>query len=54
MLAAQRGSELAGDEAVHELHALDLPRVGHDIKERAIEWQCGLELRKFGNARLTE
>ena len=54
MLAAQRRSELAWNEAVHELHALDLPRVGHDIKERAIEWQCGLDFRKFGNARLTE
>ena len=54
MLAAQRRSELAWNEAVHELHALDVPRVGHHLEERAIEWQRTLELRKFGGARLTE
>ena len=54
VLATQRRSELARNEAVHELNALDVPRVAHDLKERAIEWQRALQLRKFGGARLTE
>jgi hypothetical protein len=33
MLATQRRSELAGNQPVHELHALDVPCVGHDLKE---------------------
>ena len=52
VLAAQRRSEPAGNESVHDLHALDVPRVRHDIEERAIERQRSLELRKFGGTRL--
>jgi hypothetical protein len=51
VLAAQRRSEPAWNESVHDLHALDVSRVRHDIEERAIERQRSPELRKFGGAR---
>jgi hypothetical protein len=34
MLAAQRRREPAANEPVHDLHALDVPRVRHDLDER--------------------
>src|SRR5262245_56495562 len=54
VLAAQRRSEPPGNESIHDLHALDVPRVRYDIKERTIQWERALYLRKFGGARLPE
>ena len=36
VLATQRRCEPAASESVHDLHAFDVPRVRHDIEERAI------------------
>ena len=33
-----------GTDSVHDLHALDVPRVRHDVEERAIDRQRALEL----------
>src|SRR5215470_16432181 len=54
VLATQRRSEPAGNEPVHDLHALDVPRVRYDIEERTIQWERCLNLRKVGGARLPE
>ena len=54
VLATQRHSEPARNESIHDLHALDVPCVRHDLEERAIERQRAWELRKFGGARLSE
>src|SRR6516162_4835393 len=44
VLATQRRSEPAGNESVHDLHALDVPRARHDLEERGTEWQRAREL----------
>src|SRR5215475_12388175 len=54
VLATQRRSEPAGNESVYDLHALDVPRVRYHIKERTIQWERALYLRKVGGARLPE
>src|SRR5262249_23557662 len=54
VLATQCRSEPAGNQSVHDLHALDVPRVRHDLEERAIERQRALEVCKVGGARLPE
>ena len=54
MLATQRCREPATNEAVHYLHALQVPRVRHDFEHRAIERQRAPQLCKFGGARLPE
>jgi len=54
VLAAQRGSEPARHESVHDLHAFDVARGRHDLEQRAVERQRALELRKIGAACLAE
>jgi hypothetical protein len=54
VLASQRRGEAAGNEPVHDLYARNVPRVRHDLEERAIERQCALQFGKFGGARLPE
>src|SRR5580698_1529094 len=54
MLAAERGRETAGNEAVHHLHPLEMARGSHDVEERAIEWQRSLMLCEIGRARLAQ
>jgi hypothetical protein len=54
MLATQRGGEPSRHEPVHDLHALDVARVCHDLDERTVDRQRALELCKVGSARLAE
>jgi hypothetical protein len=54
VLATQRRSEPAGNESVHDLHALDVLGVRHDIEKRSIDRQRALMLRKLGAARLLD
>ena len=54
VLSTQCRSEPAGNEAVHELHALYVPRVRHDIEERTIERQRALEFCELGDARFSK
>src|SRR5260370_41529922 len=54
MLAAQRGREAAGDEAVHDLHPLEMARIRHDVEKRAVERQRSLMLCEIGRARLAQ
>src|SRR5262245_47224477 len=54
VLATQRRSEPVGNQSVHDLHALNVPRVRHDLEERAIDWKRTLQLCKLGGACLPE
>ena len=54
VLATQRRRESSGDESVHDLYALDVPRICHELDQRTIKWQRALELGEFGDACLAE
>ncbi len=54
MLAASRGGEPAGHEAIYDLRAFEVTRRRHDFEKRAVEGLRPLMLREVGGARLAE
>ncbi|GCC49097.1 hypothetical protein chiPu_0032991, partial [Chiloscyllium punctatum] len=46
--------EPAGNQTIDDLHALDVPGIGHHLEQRGIERQRALQPGEIGEARLTQ
>jgi len=54
IFAAERRGQPAGYESVHDLHALDVPRVGHDIEECRVDLQRASARCELGRGRFAD
>src|ERR1700722_14303198 len=54
MRAAQRGGQTTGNQAIDDLHPLDMARRRHDLEKRGVERQRSLVFCEIGRARLAQ